>query len=62
MRMDLLIQRQKATAVQRQKVTGESVDRSESNKGREVKMGQGQGADILTKIFDRIALTSRLIS
>lgn len=62
MRMDLLIQRQKATAVQRQKVTGESVDRSESNKGREVKMGQGQGADILTKIFDRIALASRLIS
>lgn len=60
--MDPLVQRQKATAVQRQKVTGESVDQSESNKGRKIKMGQGQGGDILTKIFDRIALASRLIS
>lgn len=60
--MDPLIQRKKATAVQRQKVIGESVDLSESNKGRKVKMGQGQGADILTKIFDKIALASRLIN
>lgn len=57
-----MIQRKKATAVQRQKVIGESVDLSESNKGRKVKMGQGQGADILTKIFDKIALASRLIN